>query len=214
MSSTASRSHLTLWTTVKELGWFPFVLMGIGGLSVIGVLEGVIGRHLDLTTPFEFLMSGYRRVAQLIGDVVEPPVSVLLDWIDGLVGLRLKVHDYWRSLFILVMVPLIANFRTGWTATEWRKTVLWSLILTAVLLCLTLVVGLGGIELFSSGLATSITTIFAFAVVVFAIGTSWIREGLELSDERTARRGLATVGGFAAAGLMLLADALVKAVTQ
>jgi hypothetical protein len=52
---------------VKDLGWLPIALMGLGGLSINDILEkAIIQRDLNLAAPFEIVLQSYQRIIALL----------------------------------------------------------------------------------------------------------------------------------------------------
>lgn len=136
-----ARRGLTLWEALKDLGWLPFLLMSVGGLSIVSILEQVFVYDLKLIPPFEIALSGYRRIASLAGAVVEPLLQPAIDWIN--LGWRQHLHldPLWRSMFVLQLVFVGSVARMSIRAGMWRDTIVQIVILGLGALAAALVTG-------------------------------------------------------------------------
>jgi hypothetical protein len=200
---------------LKAFGFFPFLLVGVGGFSVIDLLERVFAYNFDLITPFAVLLENYHRLTELLGVAVEPPVRWLFAQLDWEINLR----PIWRSatmFFTALGLPAVLRFRPN---VRWPRRTIW--ILYYALLCIILGIAMG-ISLPQG--YTHDATDDRIIVVIFMIGLTL--GGLYLvsfapyfppSEEydRTAVRhvGLAMMGGTIAAGLIVLSDWIVKLLT-
>jgi hypothetical protein len=112
MASIEQRVRPPVLRALMSLGFFPLLVMGLGGFSVIDIIEkAILEREFDLIAPFEFLLSGYQRVTGWLADIVEPLFAPLVLWINDLFGWRLELQPHWRSLFVLGLT---------WAARIWR----------------------------------------------------------------------------------------------
>lgn len=115
MADEAKTKKLTLWEAINDLGWFPLLLIGLGGFSILAILEQVVFRQpLELVQIFQWPLDGYHRVMRLLGAVVEPLIQPAIDWAAAQMDLRLTLDPVWRPLFALGMVVVLGYSRTRW----------------------------------------------------------------------------------------------------
>lgn len=264
-------SKLTLWAALKEVGWLPLLLMGIGGLSIIDLLETAVFGDLDLITPFRIVVDGYQRIAALVGALAERPLAPLIEWLSNVVHIDLALQPYWRSLFLLQAIAVTPIVRSTWSAGERIDAVIAAVVMYLGCLVASLIVGLApsnpawwfqgavaatmvvtvwftfgvaaalgpagkddkvevvagiifasfcaavtfavaaGLALVSQVGAAAAVTAFGLFIAAFGVLFIWIalRGGEDSVD--TFRMGLGIFGGFVAAALVLIADAVVKA---
>lgn len=277
------KEKLKHWAALKELGWLPFLLMGVGGLSVIDILETAVFGDLGLITPFQIVLDGYHRITSLIGALSEPMVQPAIDWLNVRFDWCLKLQLFWRSLFLLAMVFVLGAARANSYEDNWRKAVLILIVGGFGAITGAAIAGLlpptGGwwaqgltaaaplaLMVFASGIADAMAMLFAwsskrsvgrqlegsFYAVIFlgslaflgGAGLSFVpglseiaglttlsaviaglgalflylagyavRSGDAPSGVVLFRIGLSLLGGFVAAGLILLADWAVKALS-
>ncbi|MGD9979688.1 MAG: hypothetical protein AB7H66_13865 [Hyphomonadaceae bacterium] len=271
MTETAENPRLTFGAALKEVGWLPLVLMGIGGLSIIDILETAVFGDLSLITPLEIVVEGYRRVAALAGALVERPLAPLIGWLSGLINLELTLHPYWRSLFLLQALAVTPIVRSTWDAGEKLDAAIAAIVMYLGCVVAALIVGLapanpawwfqglvaaimvltiwltfgvaaalgpagrddkvevGAGVVFASfcaavtfAIAAALSFIpqvgagaaaMAIGVFIAAFGVLFIAVAFRSNEDSVAtfRMGLAIFGGFVAAALVLVADAVVKA---
>jgi hypothetical protein len=105
MADAATQERLSLWGALKDLGWLPLALMGLGGLSVIDILESaIVRRDLDLVSPLRWVLDGYARLTGLIGAIVEPALAPFISQLSEWLHLKLALQPHWRPLFLLGLV--------------------------------------------------------------------------------------------------------------
>ncbi len=194
--------QFTLWDGLKDLGWLPLLLMGVGGLSIIDVIEKAVFRDLRLTTPLQFVVDGYHRLASLVGGIFEPALMPFVQWIDTYFRWNLHLQPHWRSLFLLGWVFAVGEARAEWRSDSEVLEGRWSSWSTSGRLsraALTLFfMGLAALlGAFASGLLPATgpwwlqgiagAAPFAFLVFAFSASGAWIRSGQirwsELKDE-------------------------------
>lgn len=124
-----ARRALTLWEALKDLGWLPFLLMGVGGLSIIDILERVAFHDLSLIAPFEIMLNGYRRITNLTGALAEPLLQPAIDWINAQWLQHFHLHPLWRSMFVLQLVFVGSVARMSVRAGMWRDMVVQMVVL-------------------------------------------------------------------------------------
>jgi hypothetical protein len=108
------QKRLTLWGALGDLGWFPLVLMGVGGLSIIDILEQAVFQDLTLIKLFQIVLNGYHRLTSLIGAIVEPLFIPAIDWLNAHFSWHLHLQKHWRALFFLLMIIATAEVRSKW----------------------------------------------------------------------------------------------------
>lgn len=113
MADVAKPEKLTLSEASKDLGWFPMLLVGLGGFSILTILEqGVFRQPFELVQIFQWPLDGYHRVMQLLGAIVEPLIQPRIDWVNSRRNWSLTLDPVWRPLFALCMVFVMALIRT------------------------------------------------------------------------------------------------------
>lgn len=106
---------VTLGEAINDLGWFPLLLIGFGGFSILAIIEqSVLRQPLELVLIFQWPLDGYHRVMSLLGAVVEPLIEPAIDWLNTQLNWRLTLDPIWRPLFALAMVFALAGARTAW----------------------------------------------------------------------------------------------------
>lgn len=138
----ATQPRLTLWTALKEVGWLPLLLMGIGGLSIIDLLETAVFGELDLITPFRIVVDGYQRISALIGALAERPLAPVIAWLSELMTIDLTLQPYWRSLFLLQAIAVTPIVRSTWGAGERIDAVIAAVVMYLGCLLVSLLFGL------------------------------------------------------------------------
>ena len=120
-----------MWPTfleaVKAIGWFPLTLMGIGGISVVDLLDKAILEHdLNLITPFQIALHGYRRIAALAAAAIEPILQPVLARLSELLHVKIVLQPYWRPLFFvgLIYASMLAKVGTAISDTP----PIWNLV--------------------------------------------------------------------------------------
>jgi len=112
MTNEFNSRKLTIWRAIKEFGWFPMVLVGIGGFSILSILEkGVFRQPLELVEIFRWPLDGYDRVNRLLGAIVEPLAQPVIDVVNKNFDLSLALDPVWRPTFMLGMVFVVACVR-------------------------------------------------------------------------------------------------------
>jgi len=214
-SVAAQRERLTVWGALQDLGWFPFLLAGIGGLSIIDLLEKAVFEGLSLITPFEILLEGYRRVVAVIAAIVWPPVDAVLSWLNELFNWDLYLHWLWEPVFVLGMVLTFAWFRRWWRKGTRVEAALRFCIYTLTNLVVALAFGLIGpfgdlnLDFIGIGLHVYSLIVVFFMLGNVALGWQLIRGGLDEREADNIKQGLAVLGGLIAAALLLLANWIV-----
>ncbi len=271
MTNTTIAPKLTLLAACKEIGWLPLLLMGIGGLSVIDIMEKAVLGDISLITPLRIVLDGYQRIAALAAAFVERPLAPLMTWLSRLFQYDLFLQPYWRSLFLLQGLAVAPIVRATWQAGQKFDAAIAAIVMYAGCLAVSLVVGLapqipvwwfqgfiaalmvltlwltfgiaaalgpaGGEEKLDvrGGVATALFSAFvgfvlaalialapqigagaavvAFGISIALFGLLFIAGSFRTGEIDMFRLGLAIFGGFIAAALVLLADAIVKALS-
>lgn len=105
--------RFTLWSAIKDLGWFPLLFaVAVGGPSILAILESVLVEH-QLVPTLQWIVDGYSRIMAVLGAIVEPIVQPALDWINARLGWELRVDPVWRPMFALNMIIIGAILRAG-----------------------------------------------------------------------------------------------------
>lgn len=102
-----------VWRAAGSIGFFPLLLMGLGGLSLLDVLEkAVLFREFDLIAPIEAMLSGYQRIVGWVASLVEPPLRPAIGWLNETFNWGLSLHPVWRSLLVvsLIVATSVARF--------------------------------------------------------------------------------------------------------
>lgn len=136
-----ARRRLTLWEALRDLGWLPLLIMGVGGLSIVDILEQAVFYDLSLITPFEIALNGYRRITNLVGEIVEPLLQPAIDWINSQWRQHLHLHPLWRSVFLLQLVFVGSMFRMSTRAKMWFDSIVQIVVLVPGTLVAALVTG-------------------------------------------------------------------------
>lgn len=272
----ATREPPTLLGALKALGWLPLMLMGLGGLSLISVLERAVLFHdLSLITPFEIALEGYHRVTELLGQVIEPIVQPAIDWLNAGWNWHLTLQPFWPSLFVVGMIYVLAMIRTGWRAGRWISSGVmlafqgtgmlagtvaaalappdggWAAqgwIASIPMISNSVIGGIGAVLIFlgrqeyasaraswqnmpkdiiissvvlfvlAAGLSLipgfgAGAGIVSFASMIALTGMTGLRIGLKTGNRDALRSGLSILGGFVAAGLILISNWAVTAIS-
>ncbi|MGE0046640.1 MAG: hypothetical protein AB7T08_12860 [Hyphomonadaceae bacterium] len=266
---------LSFWDAVKSIGWIPLLLMGVGGLSIIDILEKAVFHDLSLMTPFQMALIGYQRIATVAGLIFEPLLQPAIDWLSAVVGWSIQLPPSWRSVFILGLIIVASISRAFWRAglhslaaqlflsggfgaligaaaaataasvnTWWAHglaaalpaaSIFMSIAVSVavrdlirgdapgavrVLLRVTRVTTLIAIGVFvlGSGLFFVLVEgagagILALSLLIAAFGLFRLRRALSEADRLGARIGLTVLGGFAAAGVILIANWVTSALS-
>ena len=206
MADAAKVEKLTLWQAIRDMGWLPMLLIGLGGFSILAILEqAVFHQPFELVQIFQWPLDGYHRVMLLLGAIVDPLVQPAIDWVNARFAWSLTLDPVWRSIFALMVVLPLAAVRTRLAEGRLRDASfrllavgIWTL-LSAILAGLAS--GDGGWS--TQGLRAAAPTM-AFAVLVGL--TSAAEKAFTSGDKGTQETLLAAVtitglGGLVAFGL-------------
>jgi|CXWL01.1.fsa_nt_gi hypothetical protein len=194
------------------MGWFPTLFAAlVGGPSVLELVQYAFP-HFQLTPYLQWIVDGWRQLMAVLGAVIEPPVELLLSWLNDWLDWGLVLDPVWRSLFALSMVLLMAVVRHSWRShfNTWRSL----LVLALFFLFLVFWALAAGIYFGSPEVAnreSGVFTILAMAGVVLLNGIVGVWYGLATGRAHFARMGLTALGGFITAGVIMAADFLMKA---
>lgn len=260
--------RLSFWDAVKSVGWIPLLLMGVGGFSIIDILEKSVFHDLSLMTPFQMALNGYQRITTLVGLMFEPLLQPAIDWLSALVGWSIQLPPSWRSVFVLGLIIVASIARAFWRAglhslaaqlflsggfgaligaaaaasvasvnTWWAHGLAAALPGVAIFMSIAVSVAVRDIVRGDSSGAARVllrvmraTTLIAIGVFVLGAGLFFVlvdgagagvlalslliagfglfrlQRALSEADRLGARIGLTVLGGFAAAGAMLVAN--------
>lgn len=109
-------AQISLWDALKDLGWLPLLLMGLGGLSILDAAEKALAHDLTLILPLRSMLDGYHRVTRLMGDIVDPLAMPLVRQIGARFGWHLDLSPIWRPIFVIAMITV-----TGWSRALWHR---------------------------------------------------------------------------------------------
>lgn len=110
MADAAKVEKLTLWQAIRDMGWLPMLLFGLGGFSILAILEqAVFHQPFELVQILQWPLDGYHRVMVLLGAIVDPLVQPAIDWVNARFAWSLTLDPVWRSMFaMMIMLPLAA----------------------------------------------------------------------------------------------------------
>jgi hypothetical protein len=189
--------------------------MGLGGLSMIDILEkAIIQRDLHLTTPFEIVLGGYRRITALLATAVEPMLQPIISWLGGVLHWRLVLQPHWRSFFVVGLIVAMGFMRTqGGDVNALR----WSHITTGAAIAVGALLSAVAIGIFplsgawwAQGLAAATST--AFIMAFMGVGVTgdevlrlgWSRGGQTLAQFAQGSAALGLIAFLLGAGLSLV----------
>ena len=105
-------SPLTIGAALSDLGWFSMLFAVIvSGPSVLSILEQVISYRL--ADALQWIVDGYRRIADLAGGLLRPALQPVLDWLNQTLHWSLQLHPHWAPLFALGMVVVLSATRAS-----------------------------------------------------------------------------------------------------
>lgn len=115
MADGAKTEELTLAELIKDVGWFPMALIGLGGFSTLAIIEqGVLGEPLQLVQVLQWPLDGFHRLMRLLSAGVEPLILPALRWLNAQLSWSLTLNPIWRPLFALGMVFALGFARASW----------------------------------------------------------------------------------------------------
>jgi hypothetical protein len=175
-----NRPRLTLIAAVKDLSWYSIALMSVGGLSLIDILEkGIIQRDLNLITPFQIALDGYRRITRLLASGVEPLVRPAISWLGQILHYQLVLQSHWRSFFLigLILAGSLLRLRPQGVRTRLSQITKTSVyVLGALLGALAIGVQPPGVAWWEQGLAATTST----AILMFFMSVGQLLSDLVL----------------------------------
>jgi hypothetical protein len=206
---------LTLREAVNDLGWLPIALMGLGGLSIIDILEkAIIQRDLNLAAPFEIVLRGYQRITALLAATVEPILQPAVSWMGDMLHWRLVLQPYWRSFFVVGLIVAMGFVRTQGGDVN---TLRWSHITTGITIAvgaLLSAVAIGILPLsgawWAQGLAAATPAAFIMAFMGVGIAgddvlrRGWVQAREDLFEFAQAGAALGLLAFVLGAGLSLV----------
>ncbi len=120
--------ELTFVELIKDIGWFPMLLIGLGGFSTLAIIEqGILGEPLQLVQVLQWPLDGFHRAMRLLGSGVEPLIQPVLGWLNAALGWSLTLNPIWRPLFALGMVFAMGFARASWQEGERGKAIYFGL---------------------------------------------------------------------------------------
>lgn len=133
----------TLIKALKDIGWFPGLLIALGGFSVLSVVEQAVYREpIELVQPFEWAKNGYERILNLLGEVVRLCVQPFLDWAKTFLGWNIELNSIWRHFFVLLVVPVLALSRAAFSSGRREGLVTFFLVALSFAFAASILAGL------------------------------------------------------------------------
>lgn len=161
----------------SAIGFFPLLLMGLGGLSVLDLLEkAVLFRELDVIAPIRAMLEGYQRVTGWAAAFIEPPLRPMIAWLNETFDWRLTLQPNWRSLFVvsLIVATSLARFLDFEGVSKSERTLVVAVPISVALGALLGALGAGVMAAETSwwgqGLAAGLPT--AFMLLTFGLVAS------------------------------------------
>lgn len=124
-----------LYSSIRDLGWFTlFVGWLIGTPTILTLFEHVI--DLNLIGAFQWVLDGYEQLIRVMDKIIVPITTPILAALNSLFAVELKLHDHWRYVFLLFLVPTIVNIRITRTTFDegehqpqwqWRANIVYFL---------------------------------------------------------------------------------------
>lgn len=158
---------------------------------------------LTLITPFQIVLNGYHRITALVGAIFEPAIRPIVDWANSRFNWHLCLQSHWRPLFMLSMVATTPHSRALWREGLRRDAIFFGVATTLLAIIWSALLGVlpthlsDGVVVASSALEVAIG-----AAALLVIGGFYFR-----------RIALNVLGGFIAAGLILLSNWVVIALS-
>lgn len=125
--------RLSLWDVASGLSWYPLLLMGLGGLSIIDILERAVFEGLEWVTPLRVVMDGYDRLTLLAAVLLEPILAPVVRYLGARLELNLHLHEHWRPLFVFSLTYAVGVLRFSANLT-WFPSILARAALSIVAL--------------------------------------------------------------------------------
>lgn len=222
------KQRLSLKEAIDDFGWLPLTLLSIGGaISLIDIVE-LVRDGLTLITPFEVVLKGYRRVPEAIGALVEPYIQPFIEWLSAAFDWELHLQPFWRSLFVLGMVVVLGLARAQWRSGQWGQAILCMIVMGLGALAGAVAAGLSppSGDWWAQGLVTATPLallgfvagaglslflgdgagLMALGVLIAVLGAIVLVGGLGDAERNGSRVGLSILGGFVAAGMILISN--------
>lgn len=213
MVDAAKVGNLALWQAIRDMGWLPMLLIGLGGFSILAILEqAVFYQPFELVQIFQWPLDGFHRLMMLLGAIVDPLIQPAIDWVNLRFAWSLTLDPVWRSIFAMMIVFLLAVVRSHWTVRRRRIEVSFRFLVTGIAaligaLLAGLVSGDGG--WWAQGLrAAAPTTAFCVLAGVLAAGLNLASGKVRAQEAFFGTVAVGTVAVAVAAGLGLVAFGL------
>lgn len=108
----------TLKDGADDVGWVFGIFVSLAGAPpVLSILQSIFA-DLDLTPLFQWIVNGYDTAMAAVGGVIEPLFQPLLDWISQQLHWSLEIRPYWRPLFAIAVIFVLAIVRASWRNNE------------------------------------------------------------------------------------------------
>lgn len=114
-------ARLTFREAIADLGFFSWLFaLIVAGPSILSLFQSVFIDH-RLIDALQWIVTGYDRVAAVLGAMFEPLVQPIIDWISARLNWDIDLHPHWRPIFILAMMILVAEARSALRENDfWR----------------------------------------------------------------------------------------------
>lgn len=106
--------------------WWLFGVI-VGAPSIVSIVQSVF---LDkpLITPLQWAQDRYDEALDVLGQLMEPFLVPLVQWVGNLFDWDLTLQPHWRPLFVLVMVSALPFVRDSWRERA-RSYAVWQFVL-------------------------------------------------------------------------------------
>lgn len=137
-----STKKLTLGQAISDISFFSIVFaLVVSGPSVLSILQTVFLEH-KLSEAFQWVVDGYNTILSVIGAIIEPLLRPAISWLSQRLNIDLELQPYWRPLFVLAMVYVVARVRTLLHFRRYGFSISSAVIMTAGVLLGSIAAGL------------------------------------------------------------------------
>jgi hypothetical protein len=154
---------------LRDIGFIPLLLAGIGGLSILSIVETVVRRDNLFVAPVRALLEGYKRLESLAESIFEPVLGPLIAWLGDFIDFPLALQPHWRPLFILGLTIGGSLVSVGWRSTDrWGAARLGGVLAIAALVGAAIA---GAVPPEAGEFAQGVVA--AMAVIPLVLGLQW-----------------------------------------